>query len=69
MISTAYFWPLVAAAQRVLVADDHYRTVAHKLGDEARLRALADVAASKRELRAVLDRIAKGGTAPGGLAT
>lgn len=69
MIQTAYFWPLVVAAQRALAADDHYRTVAHKLDDEARLRALADVAASKRALRAVLDRIAKGGTAPGGLAT
>lgn len=69
MTSTAFFWPLVAAAQRVLAADDHYRTVAHKLGNDERLRALNDVAASKRELRAILDRIAKGGPVLGGPAT
>ena len=57
MTSTAYFWPLVTAARSVLDADDRYRTVAHRLGEEERLRALMEVTTTKREIRALLDRI------------
>ncbi len=54
---TVYFWPLAHAARRVLDADEHYRTVAYRMGEEARLRALMELTAAKRELRAMLGRI------------
>jgi len=54
---TVYFWPLVEAARRVLDADEHYRKVAYRLGEDARLRALMELTAAKRELRGLLGRI------------
>ena len=56
-LETVYFWPLAQAARRVLDADEHYRTVAYRMGEDARLRALMELTAAKRELRAMLGRI------------
>ena len=56
-VETVYFWPLATAARRVLDADEHYRTVAYRLGEDARLRALMELTAAKRELRGLLGRI------------
>ena len=56
-LETVYFWPLAQAARRVLDADEHYRSVAYRMGEETRLRALMELTAAKRELRAMLGRI------------